>query len=67
MKKKSKKQKPPYKGSLEVPVANSTVRVKLPPASDYEIGARTEVSTTYKNLTVRVPLVRVEGGWDIVE
>lgn len=65
--KKSKTQKPPYKVSLAVPVAGSTVKVKLPPASEYEIGARVEVPASYKGLTMRVKLVRVEGGWDVVD
>jgi hypothetical protein len=65
--KQPKKQAPPYKGTLQVPVGRSVVRLKLPPAGDYEIGARAEIAATYKNLPMRVTLVRIEGGWDVVE
>jgi hypothetical protein len=64
---KRKVQKPPYKSSLTLKVRRSDVTVRLPRASDYKIGQRTEVQGTFKNLSFTVHLIRVEGGWDVEE
>jgi hypothetical protein len=65
---KKRKQKAPYAGRLFMRMPDNAERsVKLPPASAYELGEKIVVEHEYKTHRFRVPLVRVEGGWDVVE
>jgi hypothetical protein len=59
--------KPPYKGSLVIPVFGGQTTVKLPKVEGFEVGARAEVEYDYKGRQQTLKLVRIEGGWDIAE
>lgn len=64
-----KKQKPPYTGSLILEMPDRTQKtVKLPSVTEYPHGARETVTFSWKGRhQVTVKLVRVEGGWDLLE
>jgi hypothetical protein len=68
MKPKDKKRmKPPYKGSLVIPVFGGQKTVRLPKVEGFQIGERAEVEYEYKDRPQKLKLIRIEGGWDIAE
>lgn len=62
-----KKQKPPYKISLELPIGHARLRVRLPAASQHCLGERVTLAESYHGHAIRINLIRIEGGWDIEE
>lgn len=64
-----RQKKPPYVGKLLIDMPDGSQKtVKLPSVTDYEFGARESVSFKWKERhQVTVKLVRIEGGWDVVE
>lgn len=63
-----KQRKPPYTQKLFMTMPDGVERaVKLPSVEGVRVGARINLPYSYKGLNITIPLVRVEGGWDVAK
>lgn len=65
---RKKKKSAPWVGSMLLQLPDGAERrVKLPSVEGYEIGDKVQITYEYKSRSIRIPLVRIEGGWDVVQ